>query len=260
MNNETPAQPFPFSAIPSCSDKQPIACIEGTLTSLFPRKSGENSQGEWSIQNGEISAEGMTISLFIKDRDELPSGLKNERIRIFARTGQSGLSGIYVMDDSHNGKTTRKIKVTPTAMIEQVTVSGLSSQQPNHQQQQQQQQPPAEEQGWPDENTLQPQQQPQQQQPPNQHQPQNPLPQQSQKPTVDPGIMKAKKVMMQLANAQVLAAKAVTAYVGPEIKKLTGTGLSEEKLGNMITSLTLESWRKGLHCELPTRPLRADEI
>ena len=241
MSNQTENQPFPFAAIKSCADKQPLACIEGTLTALYGRKTGTNSQGEWSIQNGEIAADGIKYPIFIKDRDELPSGLKNEKIRISSYSGQKGISGLYVMDDSHNGTTTRKIKITPTANIEQVAVSSPSSPQP------QPDQPSDNDGGWPDENSL---QQPAQQ----------PAQKPAQKPAREPGVVKAKKVMMQLANCQILAAAAVVKVVAPKIKDLTGNGMTEEKLGNMITSLTLESWRKGLHCELPERPLSDEEI
>ena len=51
---------------------EPIMCVQGKLLEVFPRKTGENSTGPWSIQNAVLQDKTGKIDIWIKDRDELP--------------------------------------------------------------------------------------------------------------------------------------------------------------------------------------------
>jgi hypothetical protein len=101
-------------------DQMPLPAINGTLTALYPRKTGESSKGPWSFQNGELTQGKAKIKLVFKGLDEpVDKSLKGKDITITAHKGDKGWTGIYSQDNEYQGKTTREIKVTPTATIEQ---------------------------------------------------------------------------------------------------------------------------------------------
>lgn len=119
-NQPIQMNPVSFSYLATLSAaKTPIECVEGKLTALYPPKeyaSGKR-QGE-QYQNGEITHEGLKVFLKI-DAPELilPTSKKGSMIRIESKQGSKGISGLYYEVGEYNGKETRTLKLTATAII-----------------------------------------------------------------------------------------------------------------------------------------------
>jgi hypothetical protein len=237
------------------ADKQNLACIAGTLLQIYKPKTGENSNGPWSIQNVNIKGtDGTEVTLWMKDRPEIPSNQKGRFIILTAKQGEKGLSGLYVMDDEYNGKTTRKIKVTPTAEL--AYQDGQPQQAPP---QQQQQRPPSQ--------GMQNAQQaaaeswgPEPDRPPQQQQS---APAQSgshQRTQGQEDLLKeSKRTIIQITNLHLLVAKAVDAVEAPRYKEATGMDMTEGQRQAAIASVFIESTKQGLVRNMPCRPLEAND-
>jgi len=128
MSNQQHQQQAPHPTVQQIStmvDGQVITGIQGTLTRIYPRKTGMTTDNrEWSIQNGEITDnQGQKISLFIKDRDAIPESMKGDQITVTSNQTANGFHGVKVMDDEYKGNVTRKLKITRSANITQVLVN-----------------------------------------------------------------------------------------------------------------------------------------
>ena len=243
-------QPFPLNQLGAMADKQTLACIAGTVTNVYKPKSGENSNGPWSIQNAVIKgSDGTEVTLWIKDREEIPSSAKGRFLILTAKQGEKGLSGLYVMDDEYNGKTTRKIKVTHTAELAYQQDGHATTEAPPAQQHQettvhQTARQRAEEEWGPE--------------------PTGPAPQQSEyqepvrkaQPKAAPdSIHEAKKTILQITNLHLLCARAVVDYEAPQFKKATGQNMTESMQQGATASIFIESCRNGLHRNMPATAL-----
>lgn len=95
-----------------------IPSVRGKLTALYDRNSGTNDRGEWSIQNAELTDATGKIKLKITDRDALPKEWKGREVVLSCNDGNKGLTGLKADDDTYKGKTSKIIKVTPSAHID----------------------------------------------------------------------------------------------------------------------------------------------
>ena len=93
-----------------------VDAVCGTVTELFPRKNGTNSNGEWSLQNLKLKDQTGEIQIQLKDRDALPQNFKGKAIIIHCNQGQKGKTGLKAKNDNYKGPQ-RIISVTPTAHI-----------------------------------------------------------------------------------------------------------------------------------------------
>ncbi len=242
-------QPFPLSQLGAMADKQNLACIAGTLTKIYKPKTGENSNGQWSIQNAVIKGtDGTEVTLWMKDRPEIPTNQQGRFMILTAKQGDKGLSGLYVMDDDYNGKITRKIKVTPTAELAYQDGQPAPQQQRPQQGMQAAQQAAAE--SWGPEP-----QQPETSQAPPQQSRQTPKPQSGEHDL----IKEAKRTIIQITNLHLLVAKAVDAVEAPRYKEATGMDMTEGQRQAAIASVFIESTKQGLVRNMPCRPLEVED-
>ena len=242
-------QPFPLNQLAAMADKQTLACVAGTIVSAYQAKRGTNANGEWSIQNVVLKGDdGTEVTLWMKDREEIQKSAKGQRIILTAHQGDKGLSGLYIMDDEYNGKTTRKIKVTPSAELSY----GVATQQPAAASYQQAQQTG---QGLP--------QQAMHPEAAARHEAAakswdepaaQPAPAPTQHAPVDQ-IVEARRSIMQIANLHLLCAKAVAQYEAPAYKRATGADMTESMQQGACASIFIESCRNGLHRSMPTSPM-----
>lgn len=113
-------------------NETPLEAIEGTITAVYPRKSGTTQQGKpWSFQDGAFAdATGAVMKLKLVGCEDFPTSWKGRRVRITSVKSDRGRTGLYALDDEYNGQTTRKIKLTPSHTIvdlaESRPVQGLS--------------------------------------------------------------------------------------------------------------------------------------
>ncbi len=100
------------------ADGAVIQAFSGKLIKLYElRTIGAGTDREWTKQNGELqAADGQKIQVeFRRNGDEVPTGWKNKTLLFESVKGDKGTHGIKVIDDTHNGKTTRKLCITGTA-------------------------------------------------------------------------------------------------------------------------------------------------
>lgn len=241
-------QPFPLSQLGAMADKQNLACIAGTIASIYKPKTGTNSTGEWSIQNAVIKGtDGIEVTLWLKDRPEIPTAAKGRFIVLTARQGEKGLSGLYIMDDDYNGKVTRKIKVTPTAELTYQDDAPQREYNPPASRPSAAARQKAVEESW--------------QEPTGSHHP-DPDPdatqakaQAARKHDAPDSIKEAERTILQITNLHLTCSRAVIKYEAPTFKKLTGQDMTESQVQGAIASVFIESCRSGLHRNMPTAPL-----
>lgn len=94
-----------------------VPAIRGTISEVGKRYAGTNEHGEWSIQNATLQTPEGIIKLKVMNREPL-SVQKGCPVWLRSVDGNKGLSGLYAEDDEYRGKSTRIIKVTPSALIE----------------------------------------------------------------------------------------------------------------------------------------------
>jgi hypothetical protein len=237
-------QPFPLSQIGAMVDKQNLACIAGTLTAIYKPKSGENSTGPWSIQNAVLKGiDGTEVTIWVKDREEIPQNAKGRFIVLTARQGEKGLSGLYIMDDDYNGKITRKIKVTPTAELsyqEGGATQAAPQQSAPAQTTQASARQQAVEDSWADnERQAVASQQPTQASAP------------AKKPAPD-SMIEAERTILQIVNLHLTCSRAVVKYEAPTFKKMTGQDMTESQVQGAIASVFIESCKNALHRHMPS--------
>lgn len=216
---------IPLAEIHQMEADEPIICTVGTLKKLFEPKTGTNSNGEWSIQHGTIEKDGASIDLFIKDRPAIAQAWRGREIIIEAHKGDKGWSGVYAYDDTYKGKTTRKIKITPTG---QVALTGDA--------------PAAE---------------PPPSKTPAQHTPAQPKP--AAPPNIaaaQPGsrakIKEAVAAATQIANMQLLSLNTVENYVAPRFKKKSGRELTVDEKHAWAMNMTIQLCRDNMQWAMPT--------
>lgn len=259
----TPVEPFPLNMLKTFIDGQAVGCVEGKLVKLFKQKTGSNSNGDWAIQNGELeAADGTVVPLFIKDRDQLGDSLKNRTIRITAKKGDKGVSGLYVFDDEKNDVIVRKLKVTPTATIDIIDDSPPPQQRQQQPQDRQQQQPRSQQQEEPrhqsgtghraDDWQEEPQGQ--------QRQQQKPTTQRTHQKAAPGTVAETRQCLMQIANMHLMCATAVVKYEAPAFKAATGQVMTESQVQGATASLFIECCKNGLHRNLESLPFEGDPI
>lgn len=235
MKTDAP-KPFPFAAFDSLAHNNPVAAIQGTITKLYQQKSGTNSVGPWSIQNGELEADGIILPFMLKDRDSLDQSMKGRTVFMTASTAK-GITGLYAFDDENHGVTTRKLKVTATATID--IIDGGRSQAaetPPKQEAQTSFQDPAPTDKFKTETWKE-------------------TPADKQTPHTrtkeDEAFLEARKTINQIANLHLLCMLAVERYEAPAFKKLSGQDMSESQRQAAAASIFIKADREGLTRSMP---------
>ena len=98
----------------------PLEAVDGTITKLFPRKSGTAANGkDWSFQNAEFQlVSGETIKLKFSFCDEIDQGWRGKKVRLASTVSQKGgRTGLYADDEEYQGTTTRLIRATGTHQL-----------------------------------------------------------------------------------------------------------------------------------------------
>lgn len=116
------------------SDGTLVGEFVGTVTSLFKEYSGTGQRGDWKKRGAKMrDAAGGEIEVVFWDR-EVPDSWKGQTLSIRSVKGEKGTHGCTVIDDTYNGKTTRKLKVTPAADVDFVQGGAPKSAPPTTQQ------------------------------------------------------------------------------------------------------------------------------
>ncbi len=278
-----PTKPLPLHTVEHLTDGQTIGMIQGSLSQFWTEKRGNNPTKPWSLQNGTISGDGVEVPIVFMDfPEQLPMALKGRTIRITAGTTR-GLTGIYAHDDTFRDKTTRKIKITPSALIELIggdgsitlvrgegsvpepsqahkdlqTIAAAEYAEPEPRQQQrpaattrQQRQPEPEPEPGPDLS--------------------GPTPRAEQKTDEEIAaekaraeqkeIREARHSMIQVANLQLMSRLCVENYVAKTFKGVSGNEMTESEKQGATASIFIQLTKTGAHQKMPKRPFTVDEL
>jgi hypothetical protein len=120
-------RPSTVAEIRQMADAAVVMSFVGTVVKRFARKSGTNSQGEWSIENIEVKdAAGEVIKVKIKDCDPLDAAfVAGARIQIAAtKSDKHGWIGVKAKDDDYKDKITRILWVTSSALVQTAPPDG----------------------------------------------------------------------------------------------------------------------------------------
>jgi hypothetical protein len=104
--------------IPELPDGTNLEAVRGKITAVYELKSGTNSHGDWSMQAIVLNDGKDSVRVILKDREEAPMSWKNKTILITAGERSNKPIGIVAEDNEHDGKVTRRLRVTPSATIE----------------------------------------------------------------------------------------------------------------------------------------------
>jgi hypothetical protein len=109
---------IPISDILAMDHDDTVDSVVGQITKIWKRNAGNNSNGDWSLQNLTLRDQTGEIKVQLKDRDNLGPEWLNRTVSIFCNQGQRGKTGVKAKDDTYKGQTTRILSVTPTAHVE----------------------------------------------------------------------------------------------------------------------------------------------
>jgi hypothetical protein len=102
-----------------------VPALRGKIVKIFDRSSGNNEHGDWSIQNLElIDASDPKLKLKVKvfDREDIPRSWTNKTIYIESGTGEKGIKGCEIKQDTYRWTEGQPIK----KLLEVKTGSGAA--------------------------------------------------------------------------------------------------------------------------------------
>jgi len=242
----------------------------GILTKVHAQKSGQNDNGQWSLQVGTIKDKqsGEIMEVIFSGRPEVGRDFVNQELYASCQRGQRGYYGLKRKENTHNGKVTPQIWVFEGAEI------AFQPAQPQPQQgyQQPQPQPPAQGYQQPQPQPQPPAQgyqqppQPQPQTPQNQHPPaqqgyqQPPAQQRPQQGSQDAEYQKwktAKRALVQAVNGYDLCLKAAKSLREKHVAE-TGKDITDEHFQAMTSSLFINMDKRGGLQQMPTKITPSD--
>jgi hypothetical protein len=101
-------------------DGESVPAVKGTLTAVYDRKAGENSNGPWSFQDCVLKDSTGEIKVKLKDRDALDKTLKGKVVYLACiKSDKHGMVGVKRKDDEYKGKVSQILWVTSAAIIDQ---------------------------------------------------------------------------------------------------------------------------------------------
>lgn len=283
MSN-APTKPFPFASFEHLTDGQTVGMIVGTLSILYGWKTGNNAKKPWAIQNGILTDDtGAELPVVFMDREsELGKEWKGVKIQLVAGTDK-GLTGLYAYDDTFQGRTTRKLKVTKSAHLTAVgdaapeqlsaaeqerrlhaiaeaherekssrgqTTHELAERPPQQRQQHQQQTPAANPEPGPDLSGPTP--------PAGKKSPEEIEAEKAKAEKRD--IRDARHAMIQVANLHLMSRLCVENYEAKTYREVTGNDMSESEKQGATASIFIQLTKTQVHLKMPKRPFTVDEL
>lgn len=107
----------PLATIATFINFQDIPCVEGTISKLYPPKTGVGQYGPWTLQGGEIT-DGNLSHKIVFTLDGGADQYKGKNIKIEAGLdGRNKLCDLVLSEREYQGKAERQIKVGKRAKI-----------------------------------------------------------------------------------------------------------------------------------------------
>lgn len=92
---------------------EPVPRTKGTITKIYPRKSGTSVQGEWSFENFVLNDGGVEVTCKLKGQPPMDQSLRGKSVWLISSSGPKGITGLKI--DEYEGK--KQILITPSATI-----------------------------------------------------------------------------------------------------------------------------------------------
>lgn len=125
--NTNMSKPVSFTDLAGYAHKQVIPCVEGKLTGLKEPGHYKSGINEGKPYQFGFLKDDSNREMRIKFDNEAciqPMSNKGKRIRVMAKAGSKGLSGVYMEVGEYQNKETRDIRCTATAIIEVLGAGG----------------------------------------------------------------------------------------------------------------------------------------
>ena len=104
--------------IASMDDGDLVSSIKGELTAIYDRRAGIGKNDKpYSFQDCELKDATGKIKVVLNNREGMDKSLKGQVVTIECQKSEKGKTGVYVQDQTYNGITTRKLRVTGSAVI-----------------------------------------------------------------------------------------------------------------------------------------------
>lgn len=76
----------------------PVVAVSGVIEYIGQRRTGNNANGEWSVQNVTLQQGNDKMPVAFWNRDELPQSLKGKLVTLTSFKGQKGWTGLKTKD------------------------------------------------------------------------------------------------------------------------------------------------------------------
>lgn len=111
----------PCAEVAQLQDGETIMALTGRIVSIWEAKSGTTKDGKpYCIQNFVMQDATGKVDVKCMDREPLPLSMKGAEVRLESVNSGKGFTGLKAFDDTYQNKTTRKVKMTPSAIINAV--------------------------------------------------------------------------------------------------------------------------------------------
>jgi len=226
-----------------------LEAIRGTIKKVYPIKTGTNSHGNWSMQNLLFFDNTGEITIVLKDRAELTKEWADCVVLITAGEHGKKPTGIEAEDNEYNDVVTRRIKVTPSATIEDGREIADTQQQPTQQQQRPVQPPPSQRAAPPPNYAAEERQEQRNSAPPPAQRPAAgpQRPPAGSEPSTQDRLQAVRKTVFSLVTLYNIAHDAAV-YHSATVFQRHGHVMRPEAVGALATTLFIEANKQGALC------------
>ncbi|HEX9595464.1 MAG TPA: hypothetical protein VF982_01180 [Anaerolineales bacterium] len=127
-------QPYTISQLQTLPLNTVVPAVAGTITQIFPVKSGTSQYGPWTIQSVMLTDGQQTVELKLFDHAQLPPDMIGQSVMVLSGQGKQGPAGLIWQQDTRNWQPGQPVKVQLVLKGKTgatVTLAGQSQGQPS---------------------------------------------------------------------------------------------------------------------------------
>lgn len=104
-----------LSEINGMEEDMPVTGLKGKITKIWKWRNGNDGEREWSFQDVELTDGEVTVTVTLKNREQLAESWKGKQVHILAKHGEKGWTGLRAKFDDYKQKNV--VLMTPSAKI-----------------------------------------------------------------------------------------------------------------------------------------------
>jgi hypothetical protein len=104
-----------LSEIKGMEDDMPVTGLKGKIAKVWKWRNGKDGEREWSFQDVELTDGEVTVTVTLKNREQLAESWKGKQVHILAKHGEKGWTGLRTKFDDYKKKNV--VLMTPSAEI-----------------------------------------------------------------------------------------------------------------------------------------------